>query len=177
MACSFSLWELDTETREQKGLRCAHPHFGPVPGPLQQRKREKGRVLRACVDVCVWGGKHSPGRIPGPRRRAGFSRWRRGCVPGSQLAARIYTTNGAPTVSRALTHACTHMSGSTQRSSAHADARSERRGERERKREWASEQEASYLLEWYSANTNSSAVSETRAEPRWAQSNNISTAE
>lgn len=61
--------------------------------------------------VCVWEwGKHFPGRIPGTRRRAGFSRWRRGCVPGSQLAACIYTTNGAPTVSPALTRARTHHS-------------------------------------------------------------------
>lgn len=126
--------------QENRGLRCAHPHSGPVPGLLQQRKREKGRLLGACADVCLFvcvcasewvcererGGKHSPGRIPGSRRRAGFSLWRRGCVPGSQLAACIYTTNGAPTVSLAPhTHPHTPlMSVSTQRSSAHANARS-----------------------------------------------------
>ena len=87
-------------------------------------------------------------------------------MPGSQLAARIYTTNGAPTVfSRAHTRA--HMSVSTQRSSAHADARSERRGGREEKeRVREREQEASYLLEWHSTNSNSPAGSGTQAEPR-----------
>lgn len=77
------------------------------PAPTEEERDRKGGCCER-VGMCVRGGKHSPGRIPRTRRRAGFSRWRRGCVPGSQLVACIYTTNGAPTVSLALTHACTH---------------------------------------------------------------------
>lgn len=50
-----------------------------------------------------------------------------------------------------------------------------REEEKERGRE--REQEAGYLVEWCSTNTNSLAVSQTQAEPRWAQSNKISIAE
>lgn len=72
------------------------------------KPRKRGCWERAWMRLHVRRGKHSPGRIPGTQRRAGFSRWRRGCVPGSQLAACIYTTNGAPTVSQALTHTRAH---------------------------------------------------------------------
>lgn len=141
MQCIFSLRELDTETDSKRTEACAVPilTLALCQACSSRGKERKGGCwerVRMCVCLCVcaseWvcererGGKHSPGRIPGSRRRAGFSLWRRGCVPGSQLAACIYTTNGAPTVSLAPhTHPHTPlMSVSTQRSSAHANARS-----------------------------------------------------
>lgn len=62
---------------------------------------------------------------------------------------------------------------STLCSSAHANTGSVRWGGRRRK----SEEEASYLLEWHSTNTNSLAVSETQAQVANTQSHKIYTAE
>lgn len=78
-------------------------------------------------------------------------------MPGSQLAARIYTTNGAPTASPALTHAHTDRHTHITHKCIHSALISTRRrkvsstgreGEKDRVRE--REQEGSYLLEWCS---------------------------
>lgn len=84
-------------------------------------------------------------------------------MPGSQLAARIYTTNGAPTVSLALTHTTHECNHSPLISTRRRKVRDPGR-EEGKERVTEGEQEASYLLEWYS--TNSSAVSGTQAESR-----------
>lgn len=121
------------------------------------RGRERKGGCAVCVCVLEWG-KHFPGRIPRTRRRAGFSRWRRGCVPGSQLAACIYTTNGAPMVSPALTWARTHHSWMHPLCAhQHTPTQGQRDGEGGRERE----EEASYPLEWHSSNTNSVTIKNT----------------
>lgn len=101
--------QTEREKRERPALCPSSLWPSARPAPTEEEGEREG-VVCACGCVCVHGGvgKHSPGRIPGTWRRAGFSRWRRGCVPGSQLAACIYTTNGAPRVSAARAH--THHS-------------------------------------------------------------------
>lgn len=126
------------------------------PAPTEEEREREG-ALCVCVCVLEWG-KHFPGRIPRTRRRAGFSRWRRGCVPGSQLAACIYTTNGAPMVSPALTWARTHHSWMHPLCAhQHTPTQGQRDGEGGRERE----EEASYPLEWHSSNTNSVTIKNT----------------
>lgn len=78
-------------------------------------------------------------------------------MQGSQLAARIYTTNGAPTVSAALArmHAireCIHsgLISTRQRRVRETGREGDGRGGG-----------GGYLLEWHSANTNSMSVSKT----------------
>lgn len=131
------------------------------------------------VDVCE-RGQTFPWQDPRDPTEGRVQRWRRGCVPGSQLAACIYTTNGAPTVSLTntqtqththATHECTHSALISTRRRKVVEKQSE--GGREREEEW--EEEASSLLEWHSTSTNYLAVSRTQTGTQRAQSNKIPT--
>lgn len=137
----------------------------------RRRERKRGECCKR-VCVCVLGGQTFPwqdprdpaeGRVQTVKERlharqsiSGLHLHNKWELP--RFLQRSHT--------RAHTRSHHSLSVSTQRSSPHADARSERWGGRKRKRE----EEASYLLEWHSTNTNSLAVSETQAEPQRAQS-------
>lgn len=165
MLCSFSLRELNREADREREKReaCAVPILTLAQCQACSDRgggRKGGCCVRVWMCVCARGGGQTfpwqdprdlaEGRVQPVKER----------LRARQSISGLHLHNKWSSHGFCSARAHTPLTSvSTQRSSAHADARSERWGGRKRKRE----EEASYLLEWHSTNTNSSAVSETRA--------------